>query len=151
MTEQNQNIPADGFNAAPQSSEENSAANAPAAATPPAGYSYRTSVSRSERMLLPGVVLIVIGIIFLLQNTTGFRLHNWWALFILIPAFSALGAAYRMYKDQHALTPAARGSLVSGLILTLVAAVFLLGLSWGILWPLVLVLVGLGILLGNLR
>ena len=34
-----------------------------------------------------GVALIVIGVIFLVANTTNFHLHNWWALFILIPAF----------------------------------------------------------------
>jgi len=98
------------------------------------------------------IALIVVGTVLFLRNVLQVPGNfNWWALFILIPAFSALAAAYRMYKENNRLNPAARGSLISGLILTLVAAVFLFGLSWGIIWPLVLVLVGLGILLGNLR
>lgn len=151
MSDQNNQIPSDGFNTAPQMPEAEPQVTRTPSFAEPGQYSYRHSVKRSERMLVPGLVLIAIGVIFLLQNTTGWRLHNWWALFILIPAFSAFSAAYRIYKDNNQLNPAARGSLISGLILTLVAAVFLLGLSWSILWPLVLVLVGLGILLGNLR
>ena len=32
-----------------------------------------------------GLVLIAVGVVFLLQNTTGFYINNWWAFFILIP------------------------------------------------------------------
>jgi hypothetical protein len=33
-----------------------------------------------------GGVLIVLGVYFIIQHVAGFSLHNWWALFILIPA-----------------------------------------------------------------
>ena len=151
MSDQNNQIPSDGFNTAPQMPEAAPQATPPVPPAAPVPPTFTPPAHRSSGALIPGIVLIGLGVIFMLQNTTNFRLHNWWALFILIPAFSALAAAYRMYKENNRLNTAARGSLISGLILSLVAAVFLFGLSWSILWPLVLVLVGLGILLGNLR
>ena len=45
------------------------------------------------------VVLIVLGLVFLVQNLTGFTLDNWWALFILIPAVAAFANAWR--ANQH--------------------------------------------------
>jgi hypothetical protein len=42
---------------------------------------------------LPGMILILLGGIFLAQNYFGATLHNWWALFILIPAIGTLTTA----------------------------------------------------------
>ncbi len=95
-----------------------------------------------------GVILVLIGIIFLLQNMNIFILNNWWALFILIPAVAAFGSAWRSYQDAGGrLTGGARGSLIGGLVLVLVAAVFLFGLNWGVVGPLLIVLAGIGLLL----
>jgi hypothetical protein len=98
-----------------------------------------------------GVILIVLGILILLQNLNLFTLHNWWALFILIPAAGAFGAAWKTYQDVGGrLTAGARGSLVAGLILTMVSAVFLFNLEWSILGPVLIILAGLGLLLNTL-
>lgn len=93
-----------------------------------------------------GVVLILLGAFFLLQNITGFWFGNWWALFILIPAFGSFAAAWRAYQTHGRLTGAARGPLIGGFILLLVAAMFLFNLDWGRLWPLFLILIGVGAL-----
>jgi hypothetical protein len=72
---------------------------------------------------LVGLILIVLGGIFLLRNTGIFDipLKNWWALFILIPAIGALDTALRMYRSAgNQLTAPARGSLLVGLVLTFV-------------------------------
>ncbi|MHB1132946.1 MAG: LiaF transmembrane domain-containing protein [Chloroflexota bacterium] len=92
-----------------------------------------------------GLVLVGLGLVFMLGNLTGFYLHNWWALFILIPGLAALTRAYDLYRAAGQVTPAMRSPLISGLVILMVAASFLLGMSWNLLWPLVLVLVGLGI------
>src|SRR5512137_1892101 len=55
--------------------------------------------SRSGGAWVMGAILIIIGIVFLLQNMNVFILNNWWALFILIPAVGAFGAAWRSYQD----------------------------------------------------
>jgi hypothetical protein len=98
-----------------------------------------------------GVVLILLGVVFLLQNT-GTRLpENWWAFFILIPAGGAFTAAWNSYQRAGGqLDAAARGSLIGGLVLTMVAVTFLLNLNWGILWPVLLIIAGVGALLNAL-
>ncbi len=95
-----------------------------------------------------GAILIILGLVFLLQNMGLFVLVNWWALFILLPGVAAFGNAWRAYHDAGGrLTGAARGSLIGGLVLTMVAAVFLFGLNWGVVGPLLIVLAGVGLLL----
>jgi hypothetical protein len=94
-----------------------------------------------------GIMLISLGILFLLQNLGWFYLENWWALFILIPAFGAFGTAWTLYRSSGNRFPvAARGSLISGTLLTLLALTFLLGLDFAVIWPFFLILGGLAIL-----
>ena len=96
-----------------------------------------------------GLILIVLGGAFLMQNMGKFYFPftNWWALFILIPALSALDRAYRAYKNAgNQLTTFARNSLFVGLLLTLVAASFLFNLNWTYFGPALLILAGIGVL-----
>ena len=96
-----------------------------------------------------GLVLIMLGVLFLLRNTGtfDFPLQNWWALFILIPAVGAFDSAYRTYRAAgNRLTAPARGSLLVGLVLTFVAAMFLFDISWTFFGPVLIILVGIGIL-----
>lgn len=96
-----------------------------------------------------GFALIALGLIFLISNTTNFHLDNWWALFILIPAFSNFGNARRNYQHNGRLTRSGRGSVAGGLILTMIASAFLFNLDWGLIWPLFLIIGGLSALLGG--
>ena len=105
---------------------------------------------RPSMAWVPGLVLIGIGVIFLLNNFTNFELDNWWALFILIPAFGALGNFWRVWRGEGRMTGDARGSLIGGLIMLFVAAVFLFSLNWGAVWPVFLIIAGLGALLSGL-
>ena len=99
-----------------------------------------------------GGVLIVVGIVFVIQNITGFSLNNWWALFILIPAIGSLVTAYQMWeKNERRFTAATQGPLLGGVVLLAVTAVFLLGIDWGKAWPLFLILAGVAVLLGAIR
>jgi hypothetical protein len=95
---------------------------------------------------VPGVILIAIGVIFLFTNLTGFSLHNWWALFILIPAVKNFGSAWGSYQRHGRFTRSARGSLTGGFILSLIASAFLFNLDWGIIWPLFLIIGGISAL-----
>jgi hypothetical protein len=98
-----------------------------------------------------GAVLVGLGVVFLMQNLGFFTLENWWALFILIPAFSALGAAWTIYRSQGQFTSAMVGSLVMGGILVLVSLSFLFGvnINFGLIWPVFFILAGLSILLAR--
>jgi hypothetical protein len=101
----------------------------------------------SSSSWIAGLVLIGIGVVFLLTNLTGFELDNWWALFILIPAFITLGNAIRAYRSEDGFGEEARGSLIGSLVLFFIASVFLFGWSWGTIWPVFLIIGGLGALL----
>jgi hypothetical protein len=106
-------------------------------------------VKRHSGNTTGGLILIGIGTIFLLSQLTGFHLHNWWALFILIPALCKLNGAWQSYQGNGRLTEGARGALIGGTLLAMVASVFLLNLSWSVFWPLVLIVVGIGALLNG--
>lgn len=104
--------------------------------------------SRAGGGWLLGAILIAAGGILMLQNFGTVVISNWWALFILIPAVGAFGNAWRSYQNAGGrLSGSARGSLISGLVLTLVAALFLFNLDWGTFGPILLILGGLGLLL----
>lgn len=108
--------------------------------------------SRGEGAWIWGVVLILMGALFLAQNIGKFNFpfYNWWALFILIPALGALGDAYRKYRDSgNVVTRSVRNSLFGGIILLIVTATLLFNLSWTYLGPALIILVGLGLLLGG--
>lgn len=113
------------------------------------GRAHAQPAKRDNNAWLAGLVLIGIGIIFLLNQFTGFRLDNWWALFILIPAFGAFGNALRARQAHGRFGREGRGSLIGGLVLTFVASIFLFELDWGQVWPVFLILGGVGVLLGS--
>jgi len=103
--------------------------------------------SRSLYPMLGGVVLIGIGIIFLLRNFNLLQLDfKWWALFILIPAVGAFAAAWNTYRQSGNFNRKVRSGIVGGLTLVIVAAIFLLSLDWGKVWPVFIILAGVGAL-----
>ena len=94
-----------------------------------------------------GVVLIIVGVVFLLRQVSGFELNNWWALFILIPAVGSFGSAWRAYQNAgRKFTSTVRGSLIGGLMMMLIAAIFLFNLNWALFFPAILILSGIGLL-----
>jgi hypothetical protein len=150
---------------APLPNENNQPASAPAL-TPPAAEQDWRDMRRSEREArreerharrgssgtawIGGVVLIVLGIIFLLQNVRGFYLNNWWALFILIPAFGSFGDAWNIYRQTGRLNRRVRGALISGCVFLLITATFLFNWNWGLVLPVLLIIWGVTILLNSL-
>jgi hypothetical protein len=100
-----------------------------------------------------GAILILLGVAFLLQNmgTFALPLKNWGALFILIPAFGAFDRAWRFYRNAgDQFTSQARGALLVGVILTIVTVLILFELNWTFYGPLLIILVGIGILVNAL-
>lgn len=97
------------------------------------------------------VALILVGSYFLLRNVLGWEIDNWWALFILIPALFALGNGWQFYQADRRFSPRVTSSLTGGAFMLLVAFVFLLGLSWGTIWPVFLIIGGLGMLVSTTR
>lgn len=108
------------------------------------------SDSHENHSWIPGVVLIALGVLFLFDNAFGVELDNWWALFILIPAVVNLNNAWRRYRRAGRWTSSARSALTGGLLIGTVALIFLFELSWSLFWPVLLIILGAGILLREL-
>ncbi len=97
-----------------------------------------------------GVILILLGVIFLLQSMRGFYLNNWWALFILIPAFGSFADAWNIYRQTGRLSRRVRGALVTGCVFLLITATFLFNWNWGLVLPVLLIIWGVTLLLNSL-
>jgi hypothetical protein len=110
----------------------------------------RRARRRSNGAWVGGVILIVLGIIFLLQSVRGFYLNNWWALFILIPAFGSFADAWNRYREAGRLNRRVRNAFISGCVLLLITATFLLNWNWGLVLPVLLIVWGVVILLNSL-
>jgi cation transport ATPase len=107
------------------------------------------NTDKNRNNMVLGAIFILIGVVFMLQNITNFDLGNWnwWALFILLPAFGSLGRAWNIYRAEGQANEAMRGPLVGGAALLLVTTILLFDLSWGMLWPLFLIIFGVGALI----
>lgn len=117
---------------------------------PQPGQEQRAQRQRDSNWIVGGV-MVVLGIIFLINNySTNFQLQNWWAIFILIPALSNLGTAWKAYREDGYFSHRGRNALTWGLVTLTVAIIFLLGLEWGIVWPVLLIVIGLGSLVSFL-
>jgi hypothetical protein len=98
-----------------------------------------------------GIVLILLGVAFLLENS-GFVIlpGNWWAVFIYLAAIASFANAWRLYRATGQFGATATGSLTWGLVFTVVASIFFFNLVWDVWWPVILVAIGVGIVVGNL-
>src|SRR5688500_11216485 len=93
-------------------------------ATPEGSGRRRDRGRLAEAGVVPALVLVALGGIFLLRNLGALPAWgHWWALFILIPAAGAAGTAWSRYRSAgDRLTPAARRAAFSAATLTFVAA-----------------------------
>jgi hypothetical protein len=108
---------------------------------------------RGDSAWIVGAVLILVGLALTLQNIGAYTFHNWWALFILIPAVGSFGAAWAIFNNGGGqFSPAVVGPFLTGLVLLGITAAFLfeLNLNWGIVGPVVLILLGVSALVGAL-
>lgn len=104
---------------------------------------------RQGASLLFGVVLILLGVVFILERTGLFTLsENWWAIFIYVAAIASFANAWRAYRASGVFGPQATGSLTWGLVLTVVASIFMFNLLWDVWWPAILIAAGVGIVAG---
>lgn len=127
----------------PASSPEAQPSGAPASTPPPARWQRH---ARRSYGWIGGAILILLGVVFMLENMGIPFLENWWALFILIPAYRAFVVAWENYQNNGRLTRGGAGALVGGALLTILALAFLFNLDFDLFWPLLLIAGGLALL-----
>jgi hypothetical protein len=100
---------------------------------------------RSTELPVGGLVLIVLGAIFLLRNLEIIDIgHRWWALFFLIPIGFALNSASNAYRTNgRKLVPQVLNHLTWGALLAVMMLVFLVDASMHVWWPAFVILAGL--------
>ena len=102
-----------------------------------------------------GVAVIAVGVVFLLRNLgidlPFLQFHNWWAVFILIGALGPLSYAAQRWHALGRVDGLVLHSLLSALVVLLVASFFLLDLSWERWWPLFVIYGGLWMLVKGVR
>ena len=118
--------------------------------------SIRNDTNRPSNLWI-GLVFIFAGAVILLNqlDILPFKL-NWWALFALFPAFGALTGAYRRYRSTNDV-------FEMGVMIPTLVGLFMLLLSVSLFagdaidlnlrtyWPIILIVLGLGLILGRRR
>lgn len=94
-----------------------------------------------------GVVLIVLGVVFLLEQFGWVFPGNWWAIFIYLGAAATFVNMWRQWRAAGWFDSKAAGSLTFGLVLIAVATIAYFD-AWDTYWPLILVAIGVGIVAG---
>jgi hypothetical protein len=97
--------------------------------------------------LTGGLILILLGVLFLLTEMGRISWADWWAYFLV-----GLGGIFILEFIISSLTTAHRptrtGRLIAGLVLAIIGGAHLVGFEeW---WPLILIAVGVGLLLSPL-
>ncbi len=112
---------------------------------------------RSASGIWIGVIFIVGGIAVLLNqfDVLPFEL-NWWALFIMMPAAGFLMGAYNRFRfNNNLLSTDVLFPALMGLFMVALSVSLLVGAAWNInwsmFWPVILILIGLGMILGRSR
>ena len=100
---------------------------------------------------LGGASLIVMGVIFLLQNFTSLQFGNWWIIFLVIPLIGLWARAWVLYQNSsRRFTRPVANAVLMGLMLLVIVLIFLFNLDWGKIWPIFLIAAGVGSILANL-
>jgi len=119
--------------------------------TPVTGTQAGRTRRAGESTWMVGVILILLGIAFFMERTGVIAMNgNWWSIFIYLAAFASFANAWRTYRSHAEFGSAASASLTWGLVLTVVASIFLFNLAWDVWWPAILIAVGAGIVAGAL-
>jgi hypothetical protein len=114
--------------------------------TPAPQQEGRSRRRSGEGSWMVGLILILLGVAFFLERSGVISMvGNWWAIFIYLAAFASFANAWRAYRGTNAFGQAAGASLTWGLVLTVVASIFMFNLLWDTWWPMILIAVGVGI------
>jgi hypothetical protein len=93
-----------------------------------------------------GIALIILGSLFMLDtfDILNINLHNWWAIFILIPGLNMAVKGWREYRETY--SSSSRNTGFWGLVLIVLAIAFFFNISWNLIFPIGLVGVGVYLL-----
>lgn len=96
------------------------------------------------------IIFIVVGVGLIASNIVGFEFDNWWVLFMFIPVAMFIRNIYMDYQANGRITQQSTGFIIVTLAILASAVVFLAeAITWGMIWPIGLVIAGIAMFLGN--
>jgi hypothetical protein len=99
-----------------------------------------------------GLFLVLIGGALFVSRVLGIELENWWALFILMPALVMFGVGWMIPRRENGrFSFFSRLFFAAGLVVLVVAGMFLVNLDWSVWWPLMIVAPGAGLIIAGGR
>jgi hypothetical protein len=98
----------------------------------------------SARSPIPGIILIVLGVLFLIGNIADVRLDSLWPIFLLAPGVAFIVMFFRDRKNYGVLMP---GTILTVLGLLFFACTLVGWQQMDYLWPLFIIAPGLGFLM----
>ena len=105
--------------------------------------------------VIPALLVIAFGVFFLLGNLgihlAFFDREDWWAWLILLAALGPLSGALERYRTVGAVDGVVLHALLTAAAIVMVAAMFLLQLSWQQWWPVFVIYGGLCMLTRSWR
>lgn len=106
-----------------------------------------SAITRDGNLMVPGSVVATVGGI-LLVNTSGGNHLSWSYAWALIPAGAGVGEILGgLLNNQRESISRGLNTLATGLVLFVIFASFFGGLTWlGPFWPVLVIVVGLGLL-----
>jgi hypothetical protein len=84
----------------------------------------------------------------ILNPQSYFGQYQWWAVAILIPGIGAVINAMAAFVVSGKFSGTVFGLTIFGLLVTATGVVALIGISWNLLGPILLIVVGISVLLG---
>ena len=126
----------------------------------------RLSAAGAGQRVVPALLLIATGLAFLLAQTGVIDWGSpWWVIYIAIPSLAAVVAGAGASQRAGTVTATATGQLIVGGIGLLLSIIFVFDptwsftrgvgiffpwlswISWDLMWPIAIVLLGVGVLL----
>ena len=113
---------------------------------PDANASEQKRQRRPFPSLTGGLILILLGVLFLLTEMGKIGWANWWAYFLVgLGGIFLLEALLRLFSAEG--RRGTGGKVIAGLVLVVIGGAYLVGFEeW---WPLVLIAAGLGVLVSG--
>jgi uncharacterized membrane protein len=100
-------------------------------------------------VVIVGLALIILGVFFLAENAGIVEYTPLWGIVFLIPAVGSFVTAWMTYQHESVFTGAVRSEIIGGLVMLFIAIMILFSLNWGTLWPVFIIIAGLGSLLAS--
>lgn len=107
--------------------------------------SKKNPIQITNRITGAAILALLLVIVFV-QRTNLEWLKNWWALFFLIPAIASINNSYTEIQNKKGFTFSLASNIVGIIFPFAICVVLLLGLTWNIILPIIIVLSGLSML-----